>query len=120
MITRTKIHVKPLSVNECFKGRRFRTSKYDNYEKEVLWLLPALKLPEKPYLLNMTVGFSTELADIDNIIKPFLDILQKRYKFNDRHIMKIVIEKEIVKKGKEFIEFQIEHYGLSKEKETGK
>ena len=52
-------------------------------------------------------GFSSKLADWDNPIKPFQDILQKKYKFNDSQIYKAIVIKEIVKKGNEFIEFEI-------------
>jgi hypothetical protein len=40
-------------------------------------------------------------------VKPFQDILQKRYNFDDRDIFKATVEKEIVKKGAEFIDFKI-------------
>jgi len=40
-------------------------------------------------------------------MKLFIDILQKKYLFNDNRIYKATIYKEIVKKGKEFIEFDI-------------
>ena len=57
--------------------------------------------------LILKFGFSSKLADWDNPVKPFQDILQKRYNFDDRDIFKATVEKEIVKKGNEFIEFKI-------------
>jgi Holliday junction resolvase RusA-like endonuclease len=102
-----RIAIKPLSVNQCWQGKRFKTPKYKNYEKELMYRLPALKLPPAPYHLILKFGFSSKLADWDNPVKPFQDILQKRYNFDDRDIFKATVEKEIVKKGAEFIEFKI-------------
>ena len=102
-----RISIKPLSINECFQGRRFKTNKYKSYEKELLLRLPLIKLPHPPYHLILKFGFSSKLADWDNPVKPFQDILQKRYNFDDRDIYKATVEKEIVKKGAEFIEFKI-------------
>jgi Holliday junction resolvase RusA-like endonuclease len=72
-----------------------------------MYRLPALKLPLPPYHLILKFGFSSKLADWDNPVKPFQDILQKRFNFDDRDIFKATVEKEIVKKGSEFIDFKI-------------
>ena len=106
-----KVLIKPLSVNQCWAGRRFKTPKYKEYEKNLLSLLPKkCKIPKGNIVLNAFCGYSSKLADIDNFLKPFIDILQKKYGFNDSRIFKLVVEKEIVKKGEEFIEFKIEKY----------
>jgi Holliday junction resolvase RusA-like endonuclease len=57
--------------------------------------------------LFLRFGLSSKNADIDNPVKPFVDCLQKRYGFNDRHIYKLTVEKVDVKKGDEFIEFEL-------------
>lgn len=101
------IKIKPLSVNEVWQGKRFKTRKYSKYEKDMLHLLPNIKLPDSPLKIEITWGFSSSLADIDNPCKPFLDILQKKYNFDDRDIYELIQKKEIVKKGNEFIEFNI-------------
>lgn len=105
-----RINIKPLSVNQVWQGRRFKTKKYKDYEKEVLLLLPNLKVPKGKLELNITFGFSSVGSDWDNPIKPFQDILQKKYHFNDSKVYKATIVKEMVKKGSEFIEFSIEEY----------
>ena len=102
-----RIKIKPLSVNQCFQGRRFKTSKYTKYERDVMLMLKPIKIPESPLKIEIKYGFSSKLADIDNPCKPFLDILQKKYKFNDRDIYELIQKKEIVLKGEEFIEFKI-------------
>ena len=100
--------IKPLSINGAFQGRRFKTPAYKQYEKDVILLLPAVKIPEGQLRLTATVGFSSKASDIDNVLKPFIDILQKKYKFDDKNIYSITINKQIVKKGCEFIKWNIE------------
>lgn len=103
------IEVKPLSVNQCWQGKRFKTPKYKSYERDVLLLLPKIKQDFNGNLkINIIFGFSSKLADIDNPVKPILDILQKKYEFNDRDIYELNLKKEIVKKGNEFINIKIE------------
>jgi Holliday junction resolvase RusA-like endonuclease len=104
------IIIKPISVNECWMGRRFKTAKYKQYENDLLFLLPPLSLPTPPYRIELTFGLSSLASDFDNPIKPFIDILQKKYLFNDKHIMKAVINKCKVEKGKEYVGFKIEHF----------
>lgn len=106
-----RIEVKPISINTCFQGRRFRTKEYDKYEKIVLAQLVSFKVPDPPYRLDLTVGYSNPLNDLDNAIKPFLDCLQKRYGFNDRDVYEIHAKKIIVKKKHEFVEFNLSHIG---------
>ena len=102
-----RIKIKPLSVNQVWQGKRFKTSKYTKYERDVMFMLKPMKMPEPPFKIEITYGFSSKLADIDNPCKPFLDILQKHYKFNDRDIYELLQKKQIVPKGEEFIEFDI-------------
>lgn len=104
-----KINIKPLSVNCAWMGRRYKTPIYKQYEHDVLLLLPKIKIVEPPYRINLIVGFSNKASDIDNILKPFLDILQKKYGINDKHIEVLHIEKQIVKKNNEFICFELLH-----------
>ena len=111
-----KIRIKPLSVNKCWQGRRFKTPEYKAYERTILLMLPNLDVPKNIKLeLIIKVGYSSNLADVDNMAKPFIDILQKKYSFNDNQIFKLVIIKEIVKKGNEYINFNISEYSEIKE-----
>ena len=108
-----RINIKPMSVNEAWKGRRFDTLKYKKYRNDVLFLLPRFTLPEPPYRLGIVVWYSNAASDIDNVVKPFTDILQKKYNFDDKLIYKLEVEKVIVPKGKEFIDFFIKTFGKS-------
>jgi len=103
-----KLNIKPLSVNQAWKGRRFKTSEYKAFERTVLLMLPRkLEIPEGPITLKLEFGFSNSNSDIDNPVKMFIDCLQKKYKFNDKRICELNIKKRPVKKGDEFINFKI-------------
>lgn len=105
-----KIDIKPLSANELWTGRRFPTPKYKKYTSDVLFLLPKLTIPEGNLQLNIEVGLSNSLQDIDNVNKGFVDCLQKKYGFNDNRIFGLNMTKIIVPKGSEFINFEIKKY----------
>lgn len=105
-----RVEVKPLSVNAAWKGRRFKTDDYKNYEKEVLLKLKPMKVPEGDLSVDILLGMSSVLSDIDNPVKIIIDILQKKYNFNDRRVMCLFVEKVKVEKGREFFSFNILSY----------
>jgi len=102
-----KINIKPLSINEAYQGRRFKNKKHRDYEEELFFLLPnELRVPKnKPLILDVVFGLSSKLADLDNFIKVFIDVMQKKYNFNDKWIYTIIANKAIIPKGQEFIHF---------------
>jgi Holliday junction resolvase RusA-like endonuclease len=106
------IGIKPLSVNEAWQGTRFKTKKYLSYEKELLFRLPQLYFPypNKPLKVIIEYGFTNNASDIDNPTKLILDILQKKYKFNDKNIVELLLRKKIVKKGQEYIQILINEF----------
>ncbi len=106
------IKIKPLSVNECWKGKRTKTDKYRAYGIELLLVfLPKMVfIPEGKLQIYIEFGFSNIGSDFDNPVKPFIDLLQKKYGFNDNRIYKGIIEKVKVKKGQEYIKFEITSY----------
>lgn len=103
-----RLNIAPLSVNKAWQGRRFKTDAYNKYERDVLLMLPMIKLPPSPFKVTIGYGFSNKGSDIDNPTKLVFDILQKKYKFNDSAIYELVLTKNIVKKGNEYFEFKIE------------
>lgn len=105
-----KIQIAPLSVNKAFMGRRFKTKDYKNFEEACLLLLPKIDIPKKPFEVHYVFGFSNRASDLGNPEKLVTDILCKKYGFDDRDIYKMVLIKEIVKNGQEYIEFSIMHY----------
>ena len=102
-----KINIKPLSVNECYQGRRFKNKAYKAYERELMYKIPKQVIPKGKLKVSLMFGFSSKLSDVDNPVKNFIDVLQKRLGFNDRDIYEMTLKKEIVPKGKEFIEYEI-------------
>ena len=107
-MTPIKVNIKPLSVNDAWKGKRFKTKEYSIYQKNLLLILPSkIDLPEPPYQIYLKFGFSSAHSDWDNPIKPTQDVLAAKYGFNDKLIKKGIVEVESVKKGEEFFEFSI-------------
>ena len=102
-----KVNIRPLSVNDAWKGRRSKTPEYKRYENSVGFLLPKIKLPAPPYKICFEFGFSNPQSDYDNPVKPLQDILQKKYGFNDKDIYQAEIKKVLVPKGQEYIAFEI-------------
>jgi hypothetical protein len=105
-----KVNLKPLSINDAYKGRRFVTDEYKEYKIEVEKKLPKLTIPPPPYEIYFKFGFSSEASDWDNCIKTTQDCIAKFYNFNDKKIRRGVVETEIVPKGKEYFIFDIKHF----------
>lgn len=105
-----KVQIKPLSVNKAWRGRRFPTKDYENYKIhlgfELLKFKKDLNLKGKKLSLHFVFGYSNPRSDIDNGLKPTIDIMQKVFGFDDKDIYFLSIEKRVVKKGEEFIEFE--------------
>ena len=102
--------VKPFSANSMHYGRKTDTAAYRKYQAELIRRLPDIEIPEGPLRLRILACFSSKLADLDNVLKPFLDTLQKRYGFNDRDIYRITAQKKIVKKGEESLVFALDSW----------
>lgn len=100
-----ELKTKPLSVNSVWQGRRFKTQKYKDFERELLYNLPPLNVPEGKLILEICFYFSSKNSDIDNCCKPLIDVLQKKYGFNDRMIYELHVKKFIVPKGQEKFSF---------------
>ena len=101
-----RIPIKPLSVNACWQGVRYKTPAYKTYERDLLLLLRPMEIPDGPLEIRIEWGMSAA-SDVDNPGKPFLDILQKRYGFNDNRVERLVLVKERVRRGLEYVDFAI-------------
>jgi len=107
----TIVNIKPLSVNQAWKGKRYKTKDYNTFEKNCLFLLPKLQVPKKgPYEVYYRFGFSSRNSDLGNPEKLISDILCKKYGIDDRYIEKMTLVKEIVEKGKEYFAFEIKTF----------
>jgi Holliday junction resolvase RusA-like endonuclease len=103
-----KINEKPLSINEAFQGRRFKTPAYKEYEKGMLLNMPRAKIETDQMLrVEFFFGFSNKASDLDNPVKLLMDIAQKKYGFDDKMVYELNVRKCIVKKGEEFIQMGI-------------
>ena len=102
----TTIHIKPISANRAFQGRRFKTPTYTAYETELCFLLPKIKVPTGKLELHYVFGMSNKNSDLGNLEKQTTDILSKRYGFNDKNLYRIILERQDVKKGSEFVSFE--------------
>lgn len=105
-----KIKIKPLSVNQAFRSvgnKTVKSAPYRAFEQELWYLLPNDNISQGKLFLAITFGVSSKLNDLDNLLKPTIDILQKKYTFNDKMIYRIDAYKEDVKKGEEYIDFKL-------------
>ena len=94
-----KIQIKPLSVNQAWQGKRFKTPLYKKWSVQTLLMLPKkIDVPEGKLKVKINFGFSNSGSDIDNPVKPFLDMFKFKYDINDNRIYKLEVEKFIVKK----------------------
>lgn len=105
-----KLFLKALSLNSAYRGRRFTTPELKKYKQDIALLSPRLNIPAGDLEIRYLFGVSSKQSDTDNLVKCAQDALAEKYKFNDRMVYKITAEKEDVKKGSEFISFEILGY----------
>lgn len=105
------IPIKALSNNEAWAGRRFKSKKYKQYEKDVDKLLPRAKSTMKGEVeIHYTFYIKNYgLSDIDNLIKATQDLVVKKgYIEDDRKIVFLSAEK--IKSKDEQIVIEIKSY----------
>ena len=103
-----KFNQKPLSVNQAWQGKRFKTEAYKDYERLILFMLPNATIdPNQMLRIEFFFGFSNKASDLDNPVKLLIDIAQKKYGFNDSNVYELNVRKCIVKKGEDFIQMGI-------------
>ena len=102
-----KVKIKPMSINQAWQGRRFKTPAYKAYREQLQWLLKDCAIPEGDLFLVVEFGVSNMSSDTDNLIKPLQDALQDKYGFNDNRIVGILATKTKTAKSDEFIDWEI-------------
>lgn len=105
-----RVNIKPLSVNQAWQGRRYRTDTYKKWRNALVMMLPNIEVPDGYLELYVKYGFSSSNSDLDNPTKCFQDGLSERYGFNDKMISRVVLERDKVKRGEEYIEFEIKPF----------
>ena len=74
------INIKPISINSCFVGRRFKTKEFSAWQEAVLWKLPRIEKTIKNRKLGIRMYFYLKhptKQDGDNLIKAAIDCLVK-------------------------------------------
>ena len=108
------IPYKPLSINQAWQGKRYRTPLYTKFAIDVGRLIqrirPQKPAPDAPVFAHYVWGFSNSQSDIDNPVKPFQDVLFDTWqmKAKDHQVQFMIIEKAKAKKGQEFIGFHVD------------
>lgn len=103
-----ELYVKPLSVNEVWQGRRYKTTKYKQYERDVLNLIKARCIASSTReefqmvrgQVSIILSFyvkNWKMCDVDNFVKPLLDIIVKAGLIeDDRLVMRLAMVKRPV------------------------
>ncbi len=102
-----RIKVKPLSLNKAYRGRRFSTPELSQYKRDITLQLPKMAVPQGNLSVTYVFGVSNKMADADNLIKAFQDCIAECYGFNDNQIYEWHVRKVMVKKGEEFVDFDL-------------
>lgn len=99
------INIKPLTVNQAWQGKRFKSPAYKQFSTDIAWLLPKReRAPAGPLEVHYKFYLKHHATtDFDNLIKPFQDqLVQNGIIEDDRFIYKAVIEK--IASDKDYIE----------------
>ena len=104
------LELKPISVNEAYKGRKWMTDKHREFKKVAAILLSRMdfpKLKEKEPFYIIYHFYTDASVDIDNMVKVVQDCITQCLGTDDRYIYGLYIEKHKIKRGNERIEFNI-------------
>lgn len=83
MIQKT-FELKPISINVCFQGRRFKTKVYKDYERDLHALGGHFeRITGDVEVIIEWFLKNDKMTDIDNPTKPLLDYLTKAGAFED-------------------------------------
>ena len=94
IIRNQKIMIKPLSLNYCFNwsmGTYVKNEKYKNYIENLKSKLIDIYIPKGKLKLSVDFGVSSKGSDIDNLLKPFIDVISERYGINDNRFLIFII-----------------------------
>lgn len=105
-----EVPIKAMSINQAWQGRRFATKGYKDYTNTFLMLLPKKETINGLVIVHIIFYLKSPLkCDIDNMIKPCLDIIvKKEYIQDDRYICNLMVNK--IKSNKDKIRIYIQDY----------
>ena len=89
------IPIKPISINACFQGRRYRTNAFKKWQELVNYHLPRKQVVSGGVGIIIYLYLQSILrSDIDNFLKPLIDCLVKRgYIKDDRYVNYLEVHK---------------------------
>jgi len=101
------VKIKPISVNQAFQGRRFKTKKHKAYEEELQWLLKGQKKVKGFYSISFTFHIKNFLvSDVSNLVKVTEDsIVKAGLVDDDRYCLEMHLKK--VRSKEDWFEFKI-------------
>lgn len=105
--------IRPMSINEAFQGRRFKTRAAKQYDAALALMLPNKKEPGPYYAVTYIFRIKNcWLRDYDNCIKQLQDCIVRRGIISDdRKIVRAVIEKYPAKKDEIMVEIEsLDHW----------
>ncbi len=114
------LRIKPISINICWQGRRFKTKEYKQFCKDIAILLEPYKNIRFNGYVEVNYKWYTKnwkVTDWDNKIKPFQDCLVNSGIIkDDRFIMKGNVEK--IPSETDYIKFEIKEYTMEVNKKN--
>lgn len=102
------LKLKPLSINDAYRGRRFKSKDLEQYKSDCLWLLKG----QKKYTGEIELNYKFYLkhynrTDVGNLEKCLTDILvDSEIIPDDRYVKKITMEKFKSEENKIIIEIK--------------
>lgn len=109
-----RLPLKPISTNKIWSGKRWMSKEAVQFKRDAFLLIKAqrvkisLRKGETP-ALYLRFGLSRDM-DVSNCIKLVEDIIAEALGINDIIFKGVVASKEKVKRGDEFIAFDIRTY----------
>jgi Holliday junction resolvase RusA-like endonuclease len=102
------IDIKALSLNNCYRGRRFSTTAKKQYDRALQLLLPKVKVEGPRYTVTLRFFLKDCFrGDLDNLAKVLIDNIVKREIIsNDRNVVEIHLYKRRAPKDR--IEIEVE------------
>lgn len=111
---KVEVQIKPISVNEAFQGKRYKTKDCKHWERCFQYMLPKKERVKGMVRVHYRFFLRNHAQmDYDNLLKIMQDSLVKAgYIDDDRKIYHALIEK-IPTKGADRIEIEIRPYGFN-------
>ena len=108
------LSIHPLSLNNCYAGRRWSTAAKKQYDRLLQRLLPGVAVPGPRYRVTFRFFLKRAFAgDLDNLCKNLLDnVVARGIISNDRNVVEIHLYKQSAPEDR--IDIEIEAADLPK------